>query len=64
MLRDLLGSKTAERILFFLLVNEFGSASEMQKVYQTALSPLLNILQKYEEIGLLLLETENNTKLY
>ncbi len=64
MLRDLLGSKTAERILFFLLVNEFGSASEMQKVYQTALSPLQNILQKFEEIGLLQHETEKNTKLY
>lgn len=64
MLSDLLGSKSAERILLFLLVNEFGSASDMQKAYAIALSPLQNILRKFEQIGLLQYEAEKNTKLY
>lgn len=64
MLAHLLGSKNAERILLFLLVNECASASEIQKAYAISLSPLQNILHKFERMGLLKYEAEKNTKLY
>jgi hypothetical protein len=64
MLATLLGSKSAERILLFLLVNECVYASEVQKAYGIPLTPLQSMFQKLEKAGVLLHEAQRNTKLY
>ena len=64
MLLSLFGSKSAERILLFLLVNESCYASEIQKAFGIALAPLQNILQKFEKAGILSYEMEGNKKLF
>jgi len=64
MLFDLLGSKSAERILLFLLVNECGYASEIQRAHGIPLTPIQSILQKFEKAGVLTSELHKKTKLY
>jgi hypothetical protein len=64
MLADLLGSKNAERILLFLMVNEFGYASEMQKAFGISLTPLQSMIRKFEKTGLLMYEMQKKAKLY
>ena len=64
MLTNLFGSKSAERILLFLFVNECSYASEVQRAHGIALTPLQNILQKFEKAGVLLGEAHRKTKLY
>lgn len=64
MLTDLFGSKSAERILLFLLVNECGYASEVQRAHNIPLTPIQSILQKFEKAGILLSELHRKTKLY
>lgn len=64
MLTDLFGSKSAERVLLFLLVNESGYAGEMQKAYGIPLTPLQSILSKLEKAGILVHHVERKIKLY
>ena len=64
MLHILLGSKSAERVLLFLLVNETCYAAEIQKTYGIALTPLQSILSKLEKTGLLSSEPRGKTKVY
>lgn len=61
---DLLGSKSAERVLLFLLVNEYGYPSEMQRVHRIPLTPLQSILRKLEKAGVLTSDLRGKTKLY
>jgi hypothetical protein len=63
-LADLLGSKSAERILLFLLVNGCGYASEVQKTHGIALTPLQSIIRKLEKAGVLTHDVQGKTKLY
>lgn len=64
MLTNLLGSKSAERVLLFLLVNEYGYASEIQKAYHISLTPLQSIIRKLEKGGVLIYELQQKKKLY
>jgi len=64
MLSPLLGSKSAERVLLFLLINECCYPSEVQKAHDIALTPLQNIFQKFEKAEVLISEVHRKTKLY
>jgi hypothetical protein len=64
MLSTLLGSKSAERVLLFLLVNECCYANEIQKIYATPLTPLQSILSKLEKAAVISIEQRGKTKLY
>ncbi|HSW71928.1 MAG TPA: winged helix-turn-helix domain-containing protein [Chlamydiales bacterium] len=64
MLKSLFGSKSAERILLFLLVNEQCYASQIQKAYGIALTPLQSILRKFEQAGILNPVFQGKKKLY
>ncbi|MGH2612895.1 MAG: winged helix-turn-helix domain-containing protein, partial [Rhabdochlamydiaceae bacterium] len=63
MLANLLGSKNAERVLLFLLVNERCYASEVQRAFGIPLTPLQSIMQKFEKSGILLFDRQGKTKL-
>jgi predicted transcriptional regulator len=63
MLSVLLGSKNAERVLLFLLVNEQCYASEIQKTFNIPLTPLQSMIQKLEKAGVLTAETAGKKKL-
>jgi len=64
MLSCLFGSKNAERILLFLLVNESCYVSELQKAFGVSLAPLQNIFQKFEKAGIVIFEHQGNKKLF
>ena len=64
MLADLLGSKSAERVLLFLLVNECGYASEVQKAHGIALTPVQSVIRKLEKAGVITYEVQGKIKLY
>lgn len=64
MLPCLFGSKNAERILLFILVNESCYVSEVQKAFNVPLAPLQNIFQKFEKAGILIFERQGNKKLF
>lgn len=64
MLAGILGSKSAERVLLFLLVNETCYASEIQKIHGIALTPLQSILTKLEKAGVIIFEMRGKTKVY
>lgn len=64
MLRALFGSKSAERILLFLFVNEQCYANQIQKAYSISLTPIQNILRKFEKVGILTAALRGNKKLY
>lgn len=53
LLKSLFGSKSAERILLFLWVNEQCYASQIQNAYGIALTPIQNVLRKFEQAGIL-----------
>ncbi len=63
MLSMLFGSKNAERLLLFLLVNETCYASEVQRAFHIPLTPLQSIMQKLEKAGVLLLESQGKRKI-
>ena len=64
MLKDLLGSKSLEKILLFLLVHERGYLQEMHRTYKAALTPLQGAAQKLEKAGLLTADNQGKKKLY
>lgn len=64
MLDLLLGSKSAERILLFLWVNEWAYTSQMQRAYGSALTPFQSMLHKFEQAGIVTCTLSKNKKLY
>lgn len=64
MLSSLFGSKNAERILLFLLVNDSCYASEIQRAFDIPLSPVQSILRKLEAAGILQFESGQKTKFF
>ncbi len=64
MLQHLFGSKSAQRVLLFLWVNERCYASQIQKACGGALSPLQNILRKFERVGLLVSALHGKKRFY
>jgi hypothetical protein len=63
-LEAILGSKSAERVLLFLLVNQCCYASEIQKIHGIALTPLQSILCKLEKAGVITFEMRGKAKVY
>lgn len=64
MLTDLFGSKSAERILLFLLVNEYCFPSEVQRACKVPLTPLQSSFRKLEKAGILLATMQRKNRLY
>lgn len=64
MLDCLLGSKSAERILLFLLVNERCYISQIQRAYQIPLTPLQSMMRKLERGGIIAFDMQGKRKLY
>lgn len=64
MLESLFGSKTIEKILFYLLVNRTCYGSGLSQVFQESLSPFQKGLDRLETGGILVSFLEGKTRLY
>lgn len=64
MLASLIGNKSIEKILFFLLLNGKVYASQLSQRLDTSLTPLQHSLQKLEKNGILLSHYEGKTRFY
>lgn len=64
MLQALLGSRSSERILLFLLVNETCYPHQLFGVLDLSLSPIQNTLQRFERGGILISRPEGKRILY
>lgn len=64
MLQALLGSRSCERILLFLLVNETCYPHQLYGVLDLALSPIQNTLQRLERGGILVSQPEGKRIIY
>ncbi|NNM44282.1 MAG: winged helix-turn-helix transcriptional regulator [Chlamydiae bacterium] len=64
MLDGLFGSKNIQRILIFLFVNGKCYGSQLQKLLQTALTPIQKALSRLENAGIIISYSEGKTKLY
>ena len=64
MLQELFGSKSVERILLFLLVNERCYATQIHKVLEAPLTPLQKALERLEKGGIVKSLYEGKTRLY
>ncbi len=53
LMEDLVGSRTAARLLVFLAINEEGYASEIARNLDVPLSVIQKYLQRFEQEGLL-----------
>ena len=53
MLATLFGSRSAERVLLFLIARGEGYATEIARVFETDLSPIQNPLERLQQGGLL-----------
>ncbi len=63
-LKNLFGSESVVKVLFFLFVNEKGYGSLMQKVLKVPLTPLQNALVKLENGGIVLSYLEGKMRFY
>lgn len=64
MLEAIFGSKSAERVLFYIFAREKGYATEIAKFYAADLSPIQKQLSRLERDGLLICRSVGRTKLY
>jgi len=64
MLRALFGSRSSERILLFLLVNETCYSHQLYGLLDLSLSPIQNALQRLEKGGILTSRQEGKRKIY
>lgn len=64
MLSSLLTNKSIEKILFFLLLNGKGYASQLAQRLETPLTPLQHSLQKLEKNGVLHCHYEGKTRFF
>lgn len=64
MLAELLGSKSAERILLFLLVNERCFATQLHRLFAVPLTPLQKGLERLERAGVVASHLEGKRRLY
>ncbi len=64
MLESLLGSKTRENILIYLLARNEGYAREIAKYYNTNLSPVQNQLERLENGNIIAGRQLGRTRLY
>jgi hypothetical protein len=64
MLHALFGSKSIEKILLFLLVNEKTYATQLHRVLDTPLTPMQKALERLEKEGILVSVFEGKTRVY
>ena len=64
MLEPLFGSKSIEKILFFLLINDKCYGSQLSKVFEEALSPFQKGLDRLETGNILVGFLEGKTRIY
>ena len=64
MLETLLGSKTRERVLQYILAREEGYAKEIADFYGTSLDPVQKQLERLEQGGILASRRVGRTRLY
>jgi len=64
MLEAILGSRSAERVLAFLVARDEGFAREIARFYETGLSPIQRQLEKLEKAGVLAGREAGRTRLY
>jgi hypothetical protein len=63
-LEPILGSKSIERVLIFILARNEGYAREIARFFDTDLSPVQKQLEKLELGGVLVSRTAGRTRLY
>jgi hypothetical protein len=64
MIEPILGSKSAERVLIFLLIKNEGYAREIARFYNTTLSVIQKQLDKLEAGGVLVSREIGRTRVY
>jgi predicted transcriptional regulator len=64
MLEKLLGSISAERVLYYLYVYEKGYATRMSKLFGLSLNTVQKQLNKFEEAGILVSFLEGKTRVF
>ena len=64
MLQGLCGSKTVQKVLFYLFVNGKCYGNELSRLLGTSLTPLQKALMRLEDGGILLSQYEGKTRLY
>lgn len=64
MLEPLLGSKTAENVLAFILSRENGYASEIARFFSVSVYGIQRQLEKFELGGLLISKSVGKTRVY
>lgn len=64
MLEELLGNKSAEKVMLALYEQEEIHASGIAQIYETALDPIKKQLEKFEEGGFLSSRIVGRSKLY
>jgi len=64
MLEVILGSKTMERVLFYLVARNEGYATEIASFYNTRLTPVQNQLNKLENSGVIVSKKVGRTRVF
>lgn len=64
MLETILGNKSAVRVMRHIFIYEEVHASQIAQDYQTALDPIRNQLERFENAGILLVRNIGRIKLY
>jgi hypothetical protein len=64
MIKVLLGSKNAEKVLIFILTREEGYAREIASFYNTDVKPIQMQLEKFEKGGVLVSRSVGRTRPY
>ena len=64
MLEPILGSKSTERVLIFILARTEGYGREIARFFETDLNPIQKQLEKLELGGVLVSRTAGRTRLY
>jgi len=64
MLEALIGSKTRERVLFYLASRKEGYAREIAEFYQSSLSPVQHQLDRLESGNILVSRLSGKTRVY
>lgn len=64
MLKGLVGNKSIERILFFLLVNERVYASQLRRLLNAPLTPIQKALARLEKEGIIQSQLEGKTRFF
>jgi len=64
MLEAIVGSTSAERVLFFLVARGEGYGTEIARLFNTDLSPIQKQLERMERDGLLVNKQVGRTRVY